>query len=193
MLEGAASGVAVIVTGTTTGGCDRRSRPDGSRARRRERGVARTSRDGAARRRRSGAERSARRRASTRSRHSTRPRTRGASKPCTTAWSGASRDVRHLRDLRARPASGDGDGRRDVGADRAPRARRRGLFAADGVALGSRRLAIIDLSDAGMQPFATPDGRCSSSTTARSTTTASSAPELEGRGHRFRAPRPTRR
>jgi asparagine synthase (glutamine-hydrolysing) len=33
-----------------------------------------------------------------------------------------------------------------------------GFFAADGVALGSRRLAIIDLSDAGMQPFAADDG-----------------------------------
>jgi asparagine synthase (glutamine-hydrolysing) len=33
-----------------------------------------------------------------------------------------------------------------------------GSFAADGVALGFRRLAIIDLSDAGLQPFASDDG-----------------------------------
>ena len=33
-----------------------------------------------------------------------------------------------------------------------------GSFAADGVALGFRRLAIIDLSDAGNQPFASEDG-----------------------------------
>jgi asparagine synthase (glutamine-hydrolysing) len=33
-----------------------------------------------------------------------------------------------------------------------------GLFAAEGVALGFRRLAIIDLSDAGSQPFASEDG-----------------------------------
>ena len=33
-----------------------------------------------------------------------------------------------------------------------------GSFADDGVALGFRRLAIIDLSDAGMQPFASDDG-----------------------------------
>src|SRR5438876_8632636 len=31
-----------------------------------------------------------------------------------------------------------------------------GSYAGDGVALGFRRLAIIDLSDAGMQPSATP-------------------------------------
>src|SRR5256714_14511857 len=33
-----------------------------------------------------------------------------------------------------------------------------GSFAAEGVALGFRRLAIIDLSDAGDQPFASKDG-----------------------------------
>src|SRR5919199_5116411 len=33
-----------------------------------------------------------------------------------------------------------------------------GSFAARGVALGFRRLAIIDLSDAGRQPFASDDG-----------------------------------
>ena len=33
-----------------------------------------------------------------------------------------------------------------------------GSYAGDGVALGFRRLAIIDLSDAGMQTFASEDG-----------------------------------
>ena len=35
----------------------------------------------------------------------------------------------------------------------------RGVFADDGVCLGHLRLAIIDLSDAGLQPFASGDGR----------------------------------
>ncbi len=34
-----------------------------------------------------------------------------------------------------------------------------GLWAAPGVALGHRRLSILDLSDAGRQPMSTPDGR----------------------------------
>ena len=34
-----------------------------------------------------------------------------------------------------------------------------GSYAGSGCALGFRRLAIIDLSDAGMQPFASEDGR----------------------------------
>jgi asparagine synthase (glutamine-hydrolysing) len=33
-----------------------------------------------------------------------------------------------------------------------------GFYVAEGVALGHRRLAIIDLSDAGQQPFASEDG-----------------------------------
>src|SRR5437588_13048103 len=33
-----------------------------------------------------------------------------------------------------------------------------GSYSAEGVALGFRRLAIIDLSDAGLQPFASADG-----------------------------------
>ncbi|MGH3050048.1 MAG: asparagine synthase (glutamine-hydrolyzing), partial [Gaiellaceae bacterium] len=34
-----------------------------------------------------------------------------------------------------------------------------GLYEGEGCALGFRRLAILDLSDAGMQPFAGADGR----------------------------------
>src|SRR4051812_23680875 len=34
-----------------------------------------------------------------------------------------------------------------------------GFWASQGVALGHRRLKIIDLSDAGRQPMTTPDGR----------------------------------
>ncbi len=34
-----------------------------------------------------------------------------------------------------------------------------GFFSEQGVALGHRRLSIIDLSDAGNQPMSTPDGR----------------------------------
>ena len=50
------------------------------------------------------------------------------------------------------------------------------------VGLGFRRLAIIDLSPDAMQPIANEDGTCSSSSTARSTTTREIRAELEAIG-----------
>ena len=59
-----------------------------------------------------------------------------------------------------------------------------GVHVEPGVGLGMRRLSIIDLST-GHQPIHNEDGRSGSSSTARSTTTASCARELEAAGHRF--------
>ena len=61
-----------------------------------------------------------------------------------------------------------------------------GSFADDGCALGFRRLAIIDLSDAGMQPFASPDGRYRLVHNGEIYNYRELRAELEGRGHRFR-------
>ena len=85
--------------------------------------------------------------------------------------------MRPVRHRRARPAARDRDGRADGRRARPPRAgRRRRRSRDDGVALGFRRLAIIDLSRR-RQPAVRERRRrgCSSSTTARSTTTASCA------------------
>ena len=59
-------------------------------------------------------------------------------------------------------------------------------YAADGVALGFRRLAIIDLSDAAMQPFASEDGRLRLLHNGEVYNYRELRAELEGKGHRFR-------
>ena len=53
-----------------------------------------------------------------------------------------------------------------------------------GVALGHRRLAIVDVSSAGHQPMASMGGRYQSSTTAKSTIIWRFASELEAKGRR---------
>ena len=61
-----------------------------------------------------------------------------------------------------------------------------GVCAGDGVALGSRRLAIIDLSDAGLQPFASEDGRLQLVYNGEVYNYRELRRELEALGHRFR-------
>jgi asparagine synthase (glutamine-hydrolysing) len=61
-----------------------------------------------------------------------------------------------------------------------------GSFAAPGVALGFRRLAIIDLSEAGNQPFASEDGRLQLIHNGEVYNYRELRPELEAKGHRFR-------
>ena len=60
-----------------------------------------------------------------------------------------------------------------------------GIFTGVGVALASRRLAILDLSDAGAQPFASPDGRMQLVYNGEIYNYRELRAELEGRGHRF--------
>ena len=61
-----------------------------------------------------------------------------------------------------------------------------GSFAAEpGVAFGHRRLAIIDLSDAGIQPFASDDGQLQLLHNGEIYNYRELRQELEGRGHRF--------
>jgi asparagine synthase (glutamine-hydrolysing) len=60
-----------------------------------------------------------------------------------------------------------------------------GIFASDGVALGSRRLAILDLSDAGAQPFASSDRKLHLVHNGEIYNYRELRSELEGRGHRF--------
>src|SRR5918994_6165003 len=62
-----------------------------------------------------------------------------------------------------------------------------GAFADDGVAFGFRRLAIIDLSDAGMQPFASDDGTLQLLHNGEIYNYRELRRELEGHGHRFRS------
>ena len=62
-----------------------------------------------------------------------------------------------------------------------------GSYAGDGVALGFRRLAIIDLSDAGMQPFASEDGALQLVHNGEIYNYKSLRAELESHGHRFRS------
>jgi asparagine synthase (glutamine-hydrolysing) len=62
-----------------------------------------------------------------------------------------------------------------------------GAFADDGVALGFRRLAIIDLTDAGRQPFASEDGRLQLVHNGEVYNYRELRVELEAKGHRFRS------
>jgi asparagine synthase (glutamine-hydrolysing) len=63
----------------------------------------------------------------------------------------------------------------------------RGAFATEGLALGFRRLAIIDLSDAGAQPFASEDGRLQLIHNGEIYNYRELRRELEATGHRFRS------
>ena len=63
----------------------------------------------------------------------------------------------------------------------------KGLFAAAGVALGFRRLAIIDLTDAGNQPFASEDGSLQLVHNGEIYNSVELRRELEAKGHRFRS------
>src|ERR687887_2466059 len=63
---------------------------------------------------------------------------------------------------------------------------RSGSFADEGVALGFRRLAIIDLSDAGDQPFASDDGTLQLVHNGEVYNYRELRRELEAHGHRFR-------
>ena len=60
-----------------------------------------------------------------------------------------------------------------------------GIFTSRGVALASRRLAILDLSAAGSQPFASPDGRLHLVHNGEIYNYRELRSELAGRGHRF--------
>jgi asparagine synthase (glutamine-hydrolysing) len=62
-----------------------------------------------------------------------------------------------------------------------------GEYAADGVALGHTRLAIIDLGDAGLQPFASEDGTLQLIYNGEIYNYRELRAELEGKGHRFRS------
>ncbi len=62
-----------------------------------------------------------------------------------------------------------------------------GIFASDGVALGSRRLAILDLSDAGAQPFTSSDGNLHLVYNGEIYNYRELRSELTGRGHRFKS------
>jgi asparagine synthase (glutamine-hydrolysing) len=62
-----------------------------------------------------------------------------------------------------------------------------GSYEAEGVALGFRRLAIIDLSDAGLQPFASEDGALQIVHNGEVYNYRELRRELEAKGHRFRS------
>jgi asparagine synthase (glutamine-hydrolysing) len=62
-----------------------------------------------------------------------------------------------------------------------------GAFAHEGVALGFRRLAIIDLSDLGMQPFASDDGALQLLHNGEVYNYRELRRDLEARGHTFRS------
>ena len=123
--------------------------------------------------------------------HARRDRLARAAPDVPQAWSGRASRL-------GRACAGSAGSSRPAPVDREPAraaCRRRsstagptrdGIFVDGAVGLAARRLAIIDL-DGGDQPIANEDGtRRTSSRTARSTTTASCARELERAGHRFR-------
>jgi asparagine synthase (glutamine-hydrolysing) len=62
-----------------------------------------------------------------------------------------------------------------------------GFYKARGIALGFRRLAIIDLSEAGMQPFASEDGRFRLLHNGEVYNYRELRRELEAKGHSFRS------
>lgn len=62
-----------------------------------------------------------------------------------------------------------------------------GLYLAPGVMLGSRRLAIQDLSERGHMPMATPDGRYQIAYNGEVYNFSELRNDLEARGHRFRS------
>src|SRR4051794_2104701 len=61
-----------------------------------------------------------------------------------------------------------------------------GVFSGPGVAIGSRRLAILDLSPAGAQPFSSPDGRLHLVYNGEIYNYRELRVELEARGRSFR-------
>src|SRR5437868_4789458 len=63
----------------------------------------------------------------------------------------------------------------------------RGVFADEGVCLGHLRLAIIDLSDAGLEPFASDDGTLQLVFNGEIYNYLELRDELRARGHRFRS------
>src|SRR5262245_18556244 len=63
----------------------------------------------------------------------------------------------------------------------------RGVFADEGIALGHLRLAIIDLSERGLQPFASEDGTLQLLHNGEIYNYLELRAELEAAGHRFRS------
>src|SRR3982750_2741729 len=62
-----------------------------------------------------------------------------------------------------------------------------GAYDAQGVELGSRRLAILDLSANGHMPMTSPDGRYSIAYNGECYNFGELRPSLEARGYRFRS------
>jgi asparagine synthase (glutamine-hydrolysing) len=77
------------------------------------------------------------------------------------------------------------EGMLDALAHRGPDGR--GVFADDGVCLGHLRLAIIDLSDAGLEPFASDDGAHQLVFNGEIYNYLELREELRAKGHRFRS------
>src|SRR6266516_3242337 len=86
-------------------------------------------------------------------------------------------------ELNAPPATEAVIAMRDTLAHRGPDSD--GVYAAENVALGFRRLAILDLSPAGNQPFPSPDGRRRLVHNGEIYNYRELRRELETKGHRF--------